>query len=338
MLTSSDMLMNHVLRKFQIDSAHAEISLITRGHVNLAYEVMSQQGHFVLQKVNTSVFTNPVAMMGNISKVLKNIPELYLVKVDGKDYYEDESGFYRMYNYVQDSACYDVLTDENFAYRMGKGLQSFHNKLAKIDASQLYETIPAFHDMRSRYAQLEAAAESDSHSRLKHASEELGFLLENRKRGYMINDLYRSGMIRKVVTHNDAKLSNILFNKDTGAYITFIDFDTIMAGTVLYDIGDMLRSGCSSAAEDEKDLAKVEFLVSYYEAIRDGYLEGNAEVTKAERELFPECGRMMTQIVAVRFLADYLNGDVYFHTAYPEHNLVRCRNQIALIKDWDRKL
>lgn len=336
MQPSSDI--SHVLESFHIDSAHAEVFKIARGHVNLSYEIKSPQGHFVLQRINTSVFTNPVSMMGNISMILSEIPELYLRQVDGKDYYEDESGFYRMYNYVEGSVCHDVLADEDLAYRMGKGMQSFHGKMSRFEPGQFYETIPAFHDMRSRYAQLDAAAGLDSHSRLKDVSEEISFLFDNRKRGYIINDLYYHGLIRKVVTHNDTKLNNILFNKDTGDYITFIDFDTVMAGTVLYDLGDMMRSGCSSAAEDEEDLSKVEFLPGYYKAIREGYLEGNGQMTKEEMELFPECGRMMTQITAVRFLTDYLNGDVYFHTAYPEHNLVRCRNQIALIKDWDRKL
>ena len=330
--------MREQLEKFGISADRAELSLITRGHLNITYEVKAPEGHFVLQKINTGVFTDPVGMMDNISAALKEIPELWLVKAGDKDYLEDGTGFYRMYNFVKDSVCFDVLSDEDLAWRMGQGLQDFHNKLAVLDADRLCETIPLFHDMRNRYRQLGDAVKADAYGRLKQVEPELDFLLRDRKRGNMINDLYCVGAVRHVVTHNDAKLNNILFSSMDGSYITFIDLDTIMPGTILYDLGDMIRSGCSSAAEDEEDLEKVSFLRSYYEAIVDGYLSGNQKVTHAERELFPECGRMLLQITAVRFLADYLSGDVYFHTDYPEHNLVRCRNQIALIQDRDRYL
>ena len=149
--------------------------------------------------------------------------------------------------------------------------------------------------------------------------------------------MYSWGILPRRVTHNDAKLSNVLFDRDTGEYITFIDFDTIMPGTVLFDTGDMIRTGCSTAAEDEADLDEVHFSPEYFDAMFRGYAEGNDVLTPIERDLFAESGRTIAFIMALRFLTDYLNGDIYYRTDYAEHNLVRARNQIRLIMDMDEQ-
>ena len=150
--------------------------------------------------------------------------------------------------------------------------------------------------------------------------------------------MYAEGKLPKRVTHNDTKLSNVLFDRKTGKYITFIDLDTVMPGTLLFDTGDMIRTGCSTATEDEKDLGKVHFSLDFFNAMRHGYVDGNDMLTVEEASLFAESGRTITFIMALRFLTDYLNSDTYYRVDYSDHNLVRTRNQIKLIEDMDRLL
>ena len=311
-------------------------SVLTAGHINLSVKITTENGSFLLQRINTDIFTKPYEVMENIEKVLTCIPPLHLVKtIDGGLLFHDESGYYRCYNFIDNSVSYDVVSDEAMAYRMGDALKHFHSALGMIDGTALHETIPSFHDMFFRFSQFDEAVEKDSKGRLSSVKDEVRFLNDNREKACIISKLYREGRLPVHVTHNDTKLSNVLFNKDSGEYITFIDLDTVMPGTFLFDTGDMIRSSASTAGEDEANLDDVHFSPGLYHELRRGYFDGNDSLTDLEKSLFPLSGRTITFIMALRFLTDYLNGDVYYHIDYGEHNLVRARNQIKLVKDMD---
>ena len=326
-----------ICRSFGFEKDPVKIEGINVGHINATYHLWFDEGEFILQRVNTSIFTKPEEMMDNIELILKEMPVLFLKKTkDGRTWVRNESGFWRIMNFVGNSMSYQKMTTPEQAYKMGSAMKEFHNTLKKVDASKLYETLPDFHNMIWRYENFDKAIEFNYGNRVETCRREVEYLLENRERGSVISRLYNSGKLRKWVTHNDTKLNNVLFDRDTGNYLTFIDLDTIMPGTVLFDVGDMIRTSCSTADEDEKDLGKVSFSIDFYNALMKGYLDDNDGLDELERALIPECGRTLTQIMAVRFLTDYLNGDTYYHIDYPDHNLVRTRTQVKQMQEMDR--
>lgn len=310
---------------------------ISSGHINATYRVDAADGSYLLQRVNTAVFREPEKMMENIAMVLERIPALRLIEAyDGRFFHEDGSGFFRMYNFIEDSVSYDKVDSEAMAYRMGRALGLFHRALAPVDGACLHETIPHFHDLSFRNMEFEKALAEDRAGRRGSVSREVGFIRSCMEEAGRISSLYNEGLLPKRVTHNDAKLQNILFSRTTGEYLTFVDLDTVMPGTVLFDTGDMIRTGCSSAAEDEPDLGRVRFSDPFFQAVREGYLSCADALRPEETALFAESGFAITFIMALRFLTDYLNGDAYYRISYPEHNLVRARNQMKLIEDMRR--
>jgi len=214
---------------------------------------------------------------------------------------------------------------------------TFQTQLSDFSGSDLHVTIKDFHDMRVRYAQLEEAVRMDRVGRVSGVSKELEFLYSNKERGCIISDLLNADQLPLRVTHNDTKISNVLFSEDMNEGLCIIDLDTVMPGTILFDTGDMIRSATTSAAEDESDLSLVRFNTAFYDALLAGYRSRADFLTNEEQALLKESGRAITQIMAVRFFTDYLNGDIYYRIDRPTHNIDRARNQIALIKDMDRK-
>ena len=315
-----------------------EVHEISSGHINATYRLDTGKGRFILQRVNTSIFADPGRMMENISIVLGKIPRLFLVPaLDGRPYYENGSGFYRVYNFIEDSITYGKVESEDMAWKMGRALREFHSALASVDGSALYETIPHFHDMSFRLEQFEDALSEDRAGRAASVMREIGFIRENGERASRISSMYNGGLLPRRVTHNDAKLQNMLFSRTSGEFLAFIDLDTVMPGTILFDTGDMMRTGCSLAEEDEENLEKVRFSIPFFQAMREGYLSlSEGMITEMESSLFNESGMAITFIMALRFLTDYLNGDTYFRIDRPDHNLIRARNQIRLIEEMEK--
>ena len=190
--------------------------------------------------------------------------------------------------------------------------------------------------MRLRYKQLQDAMKKDTRNRLRYVQTEVSFLLDNKERGEQIWNAFEKGIVPSRVTHNDTKINNVLFSEETGEAACVIDLDTIMPGTILFDTGDMIRTACSTADEDERNTEKMKFSVPLYKALIKGYMESAGSfLTDEEKSLIKESGRTITQIMAVRFLTDYLAGDTYYKIAYEDHNLVRARTQIALMESMD---
>ena len=345
-----------VIGNFLIDGELEKIKVNTQGHINSTFvSTFIKDGvrtKYTHQKINRNVFKNPKEVMENIVAVTKHIEEKVssfpdkdrrVLKViftkDNLPYYIDEDGeYWRTYIFIENVNTYDKIPSVNAARNLGKGIGNFQKQLSDFDGSRLNITIPHFHDMNLRYRQLDDAVKADVKGRCAQVKAELDFLYANRERGCRIWDDFEKGILPNRVTHNDTKMNNVLFDPVSDEAVCVIDLDTIMPGTILFDTGDMIRTACNTAEEDEKDLSKVSFYAEMYKSLIGGYMESaDSFLTKEEREGIKESGRVITQIMAVRFLTDYIAGDVYYHTAYNDHNLVRCRTQLSLIKSMDEQ-
>ena len=345
-----------VIGNFLIDGELEKIKVNTQGHINSTFvSTFIKDGvrtKYTHQKINRNVFKNPKEVMENIVAVTKHIEEKVssfpdkdrrVLKViftkDNLPYYIDEDGeYWRTYIFIENVNTYDKIPSVNAAKNLGKGIGNFQRQLSDFDGSRLNITIPHFHDMNLRYRQLDDAVKADVKGRCAQVKAELDFLYANKERGCRIWDDFENGILPNRVTHNDTKMNNVLFDPVSDEAVCVIDLDTIMPGTILFDTGDMIRTACNTAEEDEKDLSKVSFYAEMYKSLIGGYMESaDSFLTKEEREGIKESGRVITQIMAVRFLTDYIAGDVYYHTAYDDHNLVRCRTQLSLIKSMDEQ-
>ena len=345
-----------VIGNFLIDGELEKIKVNTQGHINSTFvSTFVKDGvrtKYTHQKINRNVFKNPKEVMENIVAVTQHIEDKVssfpdkdrrVLKViftkDNLPYYIDEDGeYWRTYIFIENVNTYDKIPSVNAARNLGKGIGNFQKQLSDFDGSRLNITIPHFHDMNLRYRQLDDAVKADVKGRCAQVKAELDFLYANKERGCRIWDDFEKGILPNRVTHNDTKMNNVLFDPESDEAVCVIDLDTIMPGTILFDTGDMIRTACNTAEEDEKDLSKVSFNAEMYKSLIGGYMESaDSFLTKEEREGIKESGRVITQIMAVRFLTDYIAGDVYYHTAYDDHNLVRCRTQLGLIKSMDEQ-
>jgi hypothetical protein len=257
----------------------------------------------------------------------------------GGDFLLDEEGAYwRVYDFITDSLCLQKAESAADFYQSAVAFGAFQNLLADFPAGTLHETIPRFHDTPNRYAALHRAVQADVKGRFNETRLEVAFALEREAEAAAMTEMLRRGELPKRVTHNDTKLNNVMLDAHTRKALCVIDLDTVMPGLAANDFGDSIRFGASTAAEDEKDLAKVESSLPLYEAYVQGFLgECGNRLTELETQTLPLGAKLMTLECGVRFLTDYLAGDVYFHVHRPGHNLDRCRTQFKLVADMESK-
>lgn len=334
---------------FKIEGAPVSCERYGNGHINVTYLLVCENDRqYILQMINKNTFKNVEALMGNISAVTKFLQtqdpirrhSLHLVPtVDGADFYKDENGeYWRMYDFITDSLCLDQPETADDFYQSAVAFGKFQNTLAAFPAHTLYETIPNFHNTVSRYAQLHEAMEKDPFGRLAEVKDEIEFALARENEAGAICDRLASGELPLRVTHNDTKLNNVMLDASTRKALCVIDLDTVMPGSALYDFGDSIRFGASTAVEDEQDLNKVNVDLSLFEAYTQGFLSTCAKsLTPLEVQLLPMGAKLMTLECGVRFLTDYLMGDTYFRTHRKKHNLDRCRTQFKLVADMELK-
>ena len=347
-----------VLAAFDFGGEVAGALRYGEGHINDTFAVYVQlpdgeARRFILQRINTQVFTNPARLMENIEGVTaflrKKItaaggdPQRETLTVirtrAGRLFYTDaEGGAWRCYPFIEGGVCLQKAeTPEQFA-AAGRSFGRFLRLLEDYPAGTLYETIEKFHDTRDRLAKFRAALEADALGRAKEAPEEIRFVLEHAGDCAVLMDQLEAGRLPLRVTHNDTKLNNIILDKRTGEGLCVIDLDTIMPGLALNDYGDSIRFGATTAAEDEPDLSKVHFDLGLYAAYTRGYMEAAGDaLTAAEKENLPWGAKLMTLECGIRFLTDYLQGDTYFKIHRPGHNLDRCRTQFKLVADMERE-
>jgi hypothetical protein len=259
--------------------------------------------------------------------------------LDGKTYYRcPECGdCFRVYKFITDAIAYQVVEKPEHFYQSAVAFGNFANLLAEFDATQLYEVLPRFHDTEKRFNDFMNSLNADKMDRAKDIKKEIDFVLSRKDYCGKIVNLLKSGEMPTKVTHNDTKLNNVMLDATTGKPVAVIDLDTIMPGSICYDFGDSIRFGCNPCAEDEKDLSKVNFQINLFEEYAKGYLGAVGEgATQIERDNLAFGAILMTYECGMRFLADYLDGDIYFRTHREGQNLDRARTQFKLIEDMEK--
>ena len=340
-----------VSRLFRIEYDYLGYETIQMGNVNRTYKVnfMLPEGKpksFLVQNVNTYAFRNPVGLMDNIDKVTEHIRakkpgQLALHfhhTADRKTYVVDGSNFWRMTNYVP-SVTFNTVKDLDVVRNAGKAFGEFQMDLADFEIGQLIETIPGFHNTRQRYANFRKAVQENKAGRADEVREEIDFLLSVEDLACKLTDLHNAGKLPLRVTHNDTKINNVLFHPEDNSAMIVIDLDTVMPGLMGHDFGDAIRFAANYVEEDCPDYHKVGVNLDVFRAFAEGFLSMTAKtMTETEAETLALSCFVLTAELATRFLADYLDGDLYFKTKSPDHNLVRTRCQIALAKDMLKKL
>lgn len=342
------MTLDEILSQFVIDTKIKEYG---DGHINDTY--LSESQEFILQKINTDIFKDPVLLMDNIYSVTeflkKKIKEnggdteretLTVVHTrNGERFFTTPDGrSFRVYRFIKESKSISTVTDPLQMYYAAKGFGRFAKMLNDYPAEKLHETIPDFHNTPVRYEALKNAIKEDRADRAKFVQKEIEFALSKENYTRTIVDELSAGILPTRVTHNDTKINNVLFDRATGEPVCVIDLDTVMPGSLLYDFGDALRIGAATAAEDEINLNNVWFDLQAFKNFSIGYFEemGDA-MNKREIELLPFSAKLLTYECGIRFLTDYLNGDVYFKTHRKNQNLDRARTQFKLVEDIENK-
>ena len=331
--------------------SESDVTIYGNGHINDTYLVKTTDADYIFQKINKNIFTNPPRLMDNVVLVTKRIEErkkadgsytpdtvLRVIPAnDGKAYAVSEGEYFRLYNFVNgisyDSSGLEIL------YKAGKAFGDFQNALDGFDASALFETIVNFHNTKKRFADFKKAVADNLSGRAVNAKKDIELALSYESATSVVVDALADKSLPLRVTHNDTKLNNILFDKNSGRPICVVDLDTIMPGYSVTDFGDSIRFGATTALEDEADLSKVNFDISLYELYVKGFIEGaKGGLTPAELELLPIGAIMMTYECGMRFLTDYISGDTYFKITREKHNLDRARNQFKLVSDMEKQL
>ncbi len=323
------------------------------GHINDTFLVVGRKENgqikrYILQRINTNVFKNPQEVMHNIELVtdfLKSKTDderrvLTLVRTkNGGAYYEDDfGGFWRLYDFVEDSLCLEAPESSEDFYQSAIAFGEFQKQLMDFPVEQLFETIPDFHNTPDRYERFLSALKKDSSGRAATVEKEIEFVKARKEFCHTLFDAHKAGKLPIRVTHNDTKLNNVMLDAKTRKALCVIDLDTIMLGFSVNDFGDSIRFGASTATDDEKDLNKVWMDIDLFETYAKGFIKGCGGIlTKEEIKLLPVGAKMMTLECGMRFLTDYLEGDTYFKTKYDTQNLDRCRTQFKLVSDMEAK-
>jgi len=329
-----------VASQFILDGNLISIAPFGGGHINDTFLVKTDnQDQYILQKINKNVFKNPLHVINNIEKLLNhfegkgdNTLKTFKTSNGEKFVIDSKQDFWRIYNFVDGAQSFDVIQNKLQAFEAAKAFGEFQLKTIDLDISEFYETIPDFHHLGKRYMKFDSVIANNPKNRIDIAKNEIQFAYKHRKISDTISELISAGKLPHRVTHNDTKLNNVLLHKQTGKGVCVIDLDTVMPGLVLYDYGDMVRTFTSPVAEDDKDFAKVHLRKEIFEELTRGYLYHLSRVlTKNEKENLLLGGKYMTLIMGLRFLTDYIEGDVYYKIKYEDHNLIRAKNQFALL-------
>ena len=331
-----------VAERFALIGNVVEIVPYGEGHINVTYLVTTDKKRYIMQKMNTNVFPDSKNLMHNICAVTEylkgqGVETLNVVHTkEGKPFLQAEENW-RVYDFIEDTVTYQTAKNAEVFQNSGRAFGEFQNYLAGFDASVLYEIIPHFHDTPKRFSDFRAALEADACDRAKECKSEIEFVLSHAATYGVAMEALANGTLPLRVTHNDTKLNNILMDAQTDRARAVIDLDTIMPGSMIFDFGDSIRFGASTAAEDEKDLEKVHFSLELFRAYAQGFCSAvRGSITPKEAELLPYGSYLMTIECGMRFLADFLAGDTYFAIKYKEHNLVRARTQLKLAGEMEK--
>ncbi len=333
-----------LINEFNIEGKPITLEPYGEGHINRTFLLTTDKKRYILQMINSEIFKDIPSLMANICHVTEYLRSigaetLTVVHTHKGESFVKKDKYYRMYEYIENTVSYQTVTDREVFKNSGSAFGSFQNQLAAFDATVLVETIPNFHNTPKRYESFTEALKADIWGRADSCREEIEFICAHNGTYSQITEGLANGAIPLRVTHNDTKLNNILIDAESGRARAIIDLDTVMAGSMLYDFGDSIRFGASTASEDEQEIDKVHFDISLFEAYTAGFLrEVRDSITEAELELMPYSAYLLTIECGMRFLTDYLSGDTYFATKYQGHNLVRARTQLKLASEMEQQL
>lgn len=348
----------HILPEFQFEGRYESVSELHSGNINNTYHLVyrgegGEALHYTLQHINNYVFKDPEAVMHNIQRVTRHLKdallrrgadpsrrvlELIPVKGGGVLYRDWAGGFWRAYKFIDRATAYDSVERPQHFYEAGRAFGRFQRELCDFPADELIDTIPDFHNTTKRFYAFVRALDNDRAGRVKDLEDEIEFIFERRRMMGEIVKSLKSGALPLRVTHNDTKINNVMIDDATGEALCVIDLDTVMPGSALYDYGDAIRYGASTAAEDEPDLSKIRLDMDKFTRFTRGFLnETNGFLQEEELRLLPLGIKVITCELAMRFLTDYIDGDLYFKVRSPEHNLIRARAQMRLLADVEEK-
>lgn len=348
-----------LVSKFKFEGEFIESEDHKCGHINDTFILDFKKDNgsirkYILQRINTDIFKNPEELMDNFTKVTRHIGEkivasggnrlretLNIVQtVDNKSFYRTENGHYfRALVFIEGARTYMMVEKPQHLYTTGRTLGKFQQQLSDFPVKGLYETIPDFHNTKKRYEAFLEAVEKDEEGRVASCLDDIAFAINRAKDTEILVNLLDMGKLPLRVTHNDTKFNNVMIDDITGEGIALIDLDTVMPGLSLYDFGDAIRSGATTALEDEADLSKVKFDINLFEHFTKGYLETAKDaLTETEIEYLPLSAKIITLELGMRFLMDHLNGDTYFKVDRENHNLDRARNQFKLVLDMEENM
>ncbi len=346
-----------IIDQFQIKGPVSSIEPFGGGHINDTYFVKCQNSggpDYLLQKVNTYVFRDIVGLMSNISIVTshlrqklldRKIPDiasrsLQLFKVkDDSLYFEDEDNqCWRVFNFVEDHKVYDGAPNTEIAYEGARMFGQFLNDLSDLDPKRVVDTIPNFHNIKFRLDNLEKAISVNPKGRVDQVKEQIKYVRSSYEIMSVIQNLGEKGLIPPRIVHNDTKINNVLFDKHNKG-LCVIDLDTIMPGYVHYDMGDGVRTCANTGAEDDADLSNISYDLEMFKAFSSGYIQSVSSIlNEVERSTLANAALLFPFIMGVRFLTDYIAGDVYYKINYEDHNLIRAKAQLKLAADGESKM
>lgn len=331
---------DHILPLYGISQQSSSVKPFGDGLINHTWKISTSAGNYILQKVNSEVFKTPEQIDENLNLLKqflrKSHPDYLFVAplrtLSGLSLIHNAEGYFRLFPFIEGSCAVNVVTKTEEAYEAAKQFGKFSRLLADFDARELNITIPDFHNLSLRYAQFERACELADPERLKAAQESIEFIIAHQEIVETYQQLVDDPDIPLRVIHHDTKISNILFNANQEG-LCVIDLDTVMPGYFISDVGDMMRTYLSVASEEETDLARVSVRKDFFDAIHQGYIEEmDLVLSEAEKKYFYYSGKFIIYMQAIRFLTDFLQKDVYYGAKYPDHNINRAKNQIALLK------
>jgi len=346
-------------RSFAISGDFVRADEVRSGHINSTYRVTFEstdgmRARYVLQRINEEVFLDPRAVMRNVECVTRHINgkvlrvkhalggqtlSLYPAR-DGCSWIEGPGGgLWRCYNYIEGCRTYDVVENTRQAYQAARAFGAFQELVSDLPPGELEETIPHFHDTPWRLARLLEAIERDPCGRGAGVGRELEFILGREHELDRVVEAMARGELPRRIAHNDTKINNVMMDARSDEAVCVIDLDTVMPGSVVYDFGDLVRTATSPAAEDERDLSKIELRMPMFEALVEGYMDAaDGFLIGAESELLAFSAKLITLELAIRFLHDHLEGDRYFKTTREDHNLERCRAQLRLVESIEEQM
>lgn len=342
----------NLISNFRIDGKYLSYTPVTIGHINDTYVVFTDANKYILQKINHHIFKNVPQLINNILLATKHIAnkidlnpnnellreKLELIRSKDQNYfYQDAAGnYWRLYNYIEGTS-YDKIDNPFKAEQAGQAFGMFQYLLADLPAFQLHDTIPDFHNMKTRYNAFLATVDKNPSGRAEEVKQQISFVKSHIDEMLAMQELIDAGKIPMRITHNDAKINNVLFDKNDTP-VCIVDLDTVMPGSVLYDFGDAIRTAANTCAEDEADLSKVKMDIHIFESYIKGYLETTKSfLIPLEIENLALATKYITFIMGLRFLTDYIDGDKYYKVSFAKHNLQRTKVQFKLVESMDNQ-